>query len=122
MSIKILHFIVIAYPTVLENAYEAVFYSVLKSLPFNPFVPRIHPKDYTVLPNCSLLFYLPDTNYTSPTPNHTVLAVSISIGILVGVCLVVGMLKYFVCHKKNGVLPQGLFVYLVKLYTKTQLS
>jgi len=49
-----------------------------------------------------------ETNINPPTgQNHiTVKAVSISIGILIGISLVAGLLKYFVCHKKNIFLPQ----------------
>ena len=56
------------------------------------------------------LFNFPDTNNPSTGQSHiTVKAVSISIGILIGISLVAGLLKYFVCHKKNILLPQGLY-------------
>ena len=51
-------------------------------------------------------------------PNHTTVYVSISIGVLVGLALVVGLLKYFLLRRRDMSLPPGLYLTWLEISLK----
>lgn len=51
-------------------------------------------------------------------PSHTTVYVSISIGVLVGIVLVVGLLRYFLFQKRDISLPPGTYLTRLEIFVE----